>query len=347
MSFKKSVLGLLLTSPLFANGLQWDTQNYVLHGTGCDSNIPAEAAKLQVDGGDVVVTMENQKVVLNKDSASTIGRSSCSLVLPLTVQKGYYIRKITHAVDYTREYSDPSRAEVRVLSSYKDYAKQLLGEKTAGKATMQHEAIFNKPESCGQGSSGLFRLNHIVSGYKAGGQDAKAAVYRMHTKIETALCDSGALLEIWNTDVSCDTVPELFDAPDFESSLSLASLFDPDRQRSFKPAIMGFQTGSNFAAKVTGYFKVVKEGKYKFKLHLGAVDNALVELDGTSLFPKAYGCFEAKPQRAGRYLTPGVYPISILFWDDGWSDEMTLKVLKPGGDAYKVMKLSGESLDEL
>ena len=109
----------LSSSSANAAAVQWDisSHTYVIAGTGCQRDVDAFAA---TNGNDLSIVFTNLGVNLPGDGVSRqlADRKTCALRIPATIQRGYYIGRLTQQFTYGVTKTANSNAAVATRSTF-------------------------------------------------------------------------------------------------------------------------------------------------------------------------------------------------------------------------------------
>lgn len=112
--------------------------------------------------------------------------------------------------------------------------------------------------------------------------------------------------------------------------LGLYNAYDDDAANRAvnSPRIHGWQTGNNWAARMTSALPVATAGTYTFQLRVGDADTAQLFIDGVKYLETGCSWGDA-PKSVARHLPAGTHAVELRYSDDGWSDRAIVTYAGP------------------
>merc|ERR1712226_43838 len=129
-------------------------------------------------------------------------------------------------------------------------------------------------------------------------------------------------MEFFNGNFDCNPA-------DLSRLAPYASVRDPNvniaRTRDTEGVIHGIQTGTNWAARFTGWLHISHGGEYTFEATKGPADSVALTIGDIQLFSS--GCHDKSEGVVT--LVEGYHQVGVTFTDDGWQDEIVLSYRGP------------------
>lgn len=108
--------GILSTSAMSQNSVQWDTSRTIMAGSGC---IKDYDSFVSANGNDLAVVFTNLGVNLPGGATTVLaGRSACSIRVPAAIAPGIYLGALTQRVSYGVVKTPGSRGSIATRSTF-------------------------------------------------------------------------------------------------------------------------------------------------------------------------------------------------------------------------------------
>ena len=95
------------------------------------------------------------------------------------------------------------------------------------------------------------------------------------------------------------------------------------------PIIAGYQTGGNWAARLTSELAIADAGEYKLYLRLGDADTAKLYINGELVISTGRDWGRSKVHTVKKVLEAGHHKVVVHYADDGWADRLRVTYSGP------------------
>ena len=159
--------------------------------------------------------------------------------------------------------------------------------------------------------------------------------------------------EYWNVGANCGRLDETiyttklpketFELSEMAFDGGGVGTYNGSNKAVNNPIIAGYQTGGNWAARLTSELTIADAGEYKLYLRLGDADTAKLYINGELVISTGCDWGRSKVHTVKKVLEAGHHKVAVHYADDGWADR--LRVTYSGPDTLGKEVVVGAVVD--